>query len=262
MSYQTIRYEVADGVANVTLARPDKLNAFTEQMHGELQRALDAAEADDGVRALLLSGDGRAFCAGQDLGDRVFEEGVEPDLGDTIHRLYNPLIRRLRGFPVPVVCAVNGVAAGAGANVALACDIVIAGTSASFVQAFAKIGLVPDSGGTYTLPRLVGEARARALAMLGHKLPAWQAADWGLIWQAVEDDQLMQTAGDLARHLAGQPTVGLGLTKRAINQSLDNDLEAQLELERDMQGQAGRTEDYAEGVRAFMNKRQPSFKGR
>lgn len=261
MSYETIGYEVSAGVATITLNRPDKLNAFTEEMHGELQAALDAAETADDVRAIVITGAGRGFSAGQDLGDRVFEEGVEPDLGDTLERFYNPLIRRLRSLNMPVICAVNGVAAGAGANVAMACDIVIAARSAKFIQAFAKIGLIPDSGGTYALPRLVGEARARGLAMLGDKLSGEQAAAWGLIWQCVDDDQLMETAGGLAAHLAKQPTVGLGLTKRAINASLDNDLDTQLDLERDWQRAAGKTEDYAEGVRAFMGKREPTFKG-
>lgn len=261
--YETIKIDTAERVAQLTLNRPDKLNAFNEAMHGELAAALDRIEADQSVRALLITGAGRAFSAGQDLGDRVMGEGdAPPDLGDTLERLYNPLIRRICRLERPVVAAVNGVAAGAGANLALNCDIVLAARSARFIQAFCKLGLVPDSGGTYVLPRLVGAARARALALLGEPLSAEQAEDWGLIWHVVDDDRLIEEATGLARHLASQPTRGLGLIKRALLASALNTLDEQLDLERDLQRAAGRTDDYREGVAAFMEKREPTFKGR
>ena len=263
MPEPTVLYEAADGVAMLTLNRPDKLNAFTEAMHGELARALDRIEADAGIRAVLLTGAGRGFCAGQDLNDRVMGEGdAPPDLGDTLERLYNPLIRRICRLERPVVCAVNGVAAGAGANIALNCDIVLAARSAKFIEAFCRLGLVPDAGGTYILPRLVGAARARGLALLGEALSAEQAEAWGLIWRAVDDERLMDEAMALARHLATQPTKGLGLIKRALLASATNDLDAQLDLERDLQREAGRSEDYREGVAAFMEKRPAVFRGR
>ena len=253
---------MSDGVAVLTLNRPERLNAFNEAMHEALRAALADAEADRSCRALILTGAGRGFCAGQDLSDRVFEPGQIPDLSSTIERFYNPLVRALRALPMPVVGAVNGVAAGAGANIALACDIVIAARSAKFIQAFAKIGLVPDSGGTWLLPRLVGRARASALALLAEPVPAETAESWGMIWKAVDDAALMEEAHRLASHFAVQPTVGLSLIKRALDASEANDLDGQLELERDLQGQAGRTPDYVEGVRAFFEKRQPRFRGR
>jgi 2-(1,2-epoxy-1,2-dihydrophenyl)acetyl-CoA isomerase len=259
----TVLFEVAEGAATITLNRPDKLNAFTEAMHHELARAFDRIEADPAIRAVLLTGAGRAFCAGQDLSDRVAGHGDAPaDLGQTLDRLYNPLVRRICRLPRPVVCAVNGVAAGAGANIALNCDIVLAARSARFIQAFCKLGLVPDAGGTYVLPRLAGAARARGLALLGEPLTAEQAETWGLIWRAVDDDRLMAEATTLARHLATQPTHGLGLTKRALLASATNSLDAQLDLERDLQREAGRSEDYREGVTAFLATRPPQFKGR
>jgi len=266
MAYETIQYAVTDGVARVTLNRPDKLNSFTVQMHEELRDALSRIAGDASVRAALLTGAGRGFCAGQDLSDRAVDpndpSAEPPDLGESLEERYNPLVRAIATLEKPVVCAVNGVAAGAGANVALACDIVLAARSASFIQPFCKLGLVPDSGGTWTLPRLVGLARAKGLALLGDKLPAETAADWGLIWRAVEDDQLMAEAEALAAQLASGPTRGFALIKQAMGESFDHDLDAQLDLERDLQREAGRTEDYREGVSAFMNKRPPAFKGR
>jgi 2-(1,2-epoxy-1,2-dihydrophenyl)acetyl-CoA isomerase len=254
--------ERREGWRVLTLNRPDRLNSFNEAMHERLMAALLEAEADEGCRALLLTGAGRGFCAGQDLSNRVFEPGVTPDLTRTIERWYNPLVRKLRSFRMPIVCAVNGVAAGAGANIALACDIVLAARSAKFIQAFAKIGLLPDSGGTWFLPRLVGSARARGLALLAEPLPAEKAEAWGLIWKAVDDESLMIEAEKLAAHLATQPTTGLALMKQALDASWGNTLDRQLDLERDLQGEAGRTPDYAEGVSAFFAKRAPSFTGR
>lgn len=261
VSSDVLLVETAEGVARLTLNRPEKLNSFNEALHAALRAALERAAAEESVRAVLLTGAGRAFSAGQDLGDRDPGAG-EVDLGDTLERLYNPLVRLVRGMEKPVVCAVNGVAAGAGANIALACDLVLAARSAKFIQAFCRIGLVPDSGGTWMLPRLLGEARAKGLALTGQPLDAETAADWGLIWKAVDDEKLMAEAGALATSLAAGPTVGLGLTKRAIHAAAGNGLDAQLDLERDLQREAGRTPDYAEGVAAFMQKRQPRFTGR
>jgi 2-(1,2-epoxy-1,2-dihydrophenyl)acetyl-CoA isomerase len=248
-------------VATLTLNRPDKLNSFNEALHRELRSALDGIEAESEVRAVLLTGAGKGFCAGQDLGDRNVAADQPLDLGATIETYYNPLIRRLRALGKPVVCAVNGVAAGAGANLALACDIVLAARSARFIQAFCKIGLVPDSGGTYFLPRLVGEARAKALALLGEPVSAEQAEAWGLIWKAVDDDRLQPEAMALAQRLAAGPTKGLGLIKRALNASFAHDLDRQLDLERDLQREAGGSTDYREGVAAFIQKRPPVFRG-
>lgn len=268
MVFDNIEFMIEDGVATLALNRPDRLNSFNEAMHREVREALaqvEQARRDGECRALLLTGNGRGFCAGQDLSDRAVspEAGVDaaPDLGYSIETWYNPLVRTLTALPLPVVCAVNGVAAGAGANIALACDLVIAARSANFIQAFCKLGLLPDSGGTWQLPRLVGPARAKGLAMLGDKLSAEQAADWGLIWQVVDDETLMDTATGLARHLATQPTRGLALIKQALNESTGNDLDTQLDLERDLQRQAGASQDYREGVSAFMEKRAPRFTG-
>ncbi len=263
MSHSTIRLDIAQGVATVTLDRPDKLNAFTDEMHGQLGHALDRIEIDRAVRAVLLTGTGRAFCAGQDLGDRAMSEVGRPvDLGDTLERLYNPLIRRIAALDRPVVCAVNGVAAGAGATLALACDVVLAARSASFVQAFCKVGLVPDAGGTWHLPRHVGLPRAMGMALLGEPVPAEQAEAWGLIWRCLDDARLMGEAQALAHHLARQATLGLGLTKQALRAAFDHTLEQQLELEARLQRQAGSSEDHREGVAAFLAKREPIFKGR
>lgn len=258
MTYQTIQFALDDGVAKITLNRPDRLNAFTPEMHRELKDALARAAQD--ARAVLLTGAGRGFCAGQDLSQRRGND--VPDLGATIHDLYNPLIRAMRALEMPIVAAVNGVAAGAGMSLALASDIALAARSATFLQAFVKVGLVPDSGSTYFLPRLAGIARARALAMLGEKITAEEAASWGLIWKVVDDDQLLAEALQLARHLATQPTRALALIKRAFNATLTNHLDAQLDLERDLQRIAGMTDDYREGVAAFFEKRPPRFVGR
>jgi len=253
---------VEAGVQTITLNRPERLNAFNPEMHGLLRQALERAADDDAVRTVLLTGAGRGFCAGQDLSERDLGGDAVIDLSVTIETLYNPLVRRMRALPKPIVCAVNGVAAGAGANVALACDLVLAARSASFIQAFARIGLVPDSGGSWVLPRLVGRARAVGLALLGDKLGAEDAERWGLIWKAVDDDKLMAEAGALASGLAAGPTCAYGLIKRALDDSETNTLEAQLDLERDLQRKAGLTEDYREGVAAFLEKRKAQFKGK
>jgi 2-(1,2-epoxy-1,2-dihydrophenyl)acetyl-CoA isomerase len=257
----TILVEKHQGYRQITLNRPDGLNALNAEMHAALMAALAEAEADPDCRAVLLTGAGRGFCAGQDLGDVAVTDDGPPDLKAVLER-YNGLVRKLRGLAMPVVCAVNGVAAGAGANLALACDIVLAARSANFIQAFSRIGLIPDCGGTWFLPRLVGMARARALAILAEPLPAERAAEWGLIWRAVDDDQLMSEAHALAARLAKQATIGIALTKRALDAAEANTLDAQLDLERDLQDEAGHTPDYAEGVRAFIEKRPPSFTGR
>jgi 2-(1,2-epoxy-1,2-dihydrophenyl)acetyl-CoA isomerase len=251
------------GVLSLTLNRPDKLNAFNPEMHQLLRDALEEARDEAAVRAVLLTGSGRGFCAGQDLSERNVSADAAPiDLSVSLGSNYNPLVRRLRALPKPVVCAVNGVAAGAGANIALACDIVLAARSASFVQSFSRLGLVPDSGGTYFLPRLVGSARAMGLALLAERLPAEEAERWGLIWKAVDDARLMEEARDIARVLAAGPTKGYGLIKKALQASAGNSLDAQLDLERDLQREAGLSEDYREGVAAFMQKRKPQYKGK
>lgn len=263
MTYEQIRFESRDGIARITLNRPDRLNSFTTQMHGELRDALSRVAASGDARVLLLTGEGRGFCAGQDLSDRAVAPGGAPvDLGASIEENYRPLVLGLRNLALPVVCAVNGVAAGAGANIALACDIVIACKSASFIQAFCRIGLVPDSGGTFVLPRLVGAARAMGLAMLGDKLSAEQAAQWGLIWKCVDDTDLAPTANALLAQLAQAPTGGLAAIKRALHASADNTLEQQLDVERDAQRELGLSADYREGVAAFLEKRPPRFTGR
>jgi 2-(1,2-epoxy-1,2-dihydrophenyl)acetyl-CoA isomerase len=262
MDDASILVEQRDGYRVITLNRPNRLNAFTEDMHKVLREALAEAERDDNCRALLLTGAGRAFSSGQDLNDRLSKAGETSVLGGALETYYNPLVRKLHSLPFPVIAAVNGVAAGAGCNIALACDVVLAARSATFVQSFAKIGLVPDSGGTWILPRLIGPARARALMLTGEPLPAETAELWGMIWKALPDPELMAEAHGLCVHFASSPTVGLALIKRALDTSWDNDLEAQLELEREFQREASLTPDYAEGVRAFMEKRLPAFSGR
>ncbi|HEY5761127.1 MAG TPA: 2-(1,2-epoxy-1,2-dihydrophenyl)acetyl-CoA isomerase PaaG [Steroidobacter sp.] len=263
MTYQTILFEVSGGVARLTLNRPDRLNSFNVQMHGEVREALAQLKNNSEARVLVFSGAGRGFCAGQDLGDRAVAPGGQGvDLGDSIENYYKPLVLALRNLPMPVIGAVNGVAAGAGANIALACDLVIATKSASFVQAFSKLGLVPDSGGTWFLPRLLGNARAMGLALLGDKLPAEQAAQWGLIWRCVEDAEFKGAVDQLATQLAAAPTRGLARTKQAIYESWSHSLEQQLDQERDFQRELGRSQDYAEGVAAFTEKRTPKFTGR
>ena len=262
MNFETIETSVENGVFTLALNRPGALNSFNQQMHAEVREAVARVKDEADIRCLLLTGKGRGFCAGQDLGDRaVSGDKGPPDLGESVEKNYNPLIRSIMSLPKPVVCAVNGVAAGAGASIALACDIVLAARSASFILSFCKIGLVPDSGGTWNLPRAVGLPRAKGLAMLGDKLPAEKAEAWGMIWRCVEDDELMVEANKLAAHLATQPTRGLGRIKQLLNASTARGLDEELEAERDAMQELGRSTDYAEGVAAFMEKRPPEFKG-
>ena len=262
MDYESILFSVTAGVGRLTLNRPDRLNSFTTAMHAEVRDALGRL-LPEGARVLVLTGAGRGFCAGQDLNDRAVAPGSKPvDLGDSIESCYKPLMLSLRALPMPIVAAVNGVAAGAGANIALACDIVIAARSATFIQSFSKLGLVPDSGGTWTLPRLAGSARALGLALLGDKLSAEQAASWGLIWRCVDDAEFATVVDALAAQLAAAPTRGLARTKQAIHAAWGLSFEAALDSERDAQRELGASSDYAEGVAAFTAKRAPHFTGR
>ncbi len=262
MDYETILLESANGATRLTLNRPDRLNSFTVQMHDEVSRALETVANSD-ARVLVLTGAGRGFCAGQDLSDRAVAPGGEGvDLGESLEKRYNPLIRRLTGLPMPVVAAVNGVAAGAGASLAFAADIVVAARSAKFIMSFANIGLVPDSGSSWALPRLAGQARALGLALTGDPLPAETAADWGLIWKCVDDDKLAGETQTLMAKFASAPTRGLAETKKLIRGAFARPLDAQLDLERDRMRELGRTDDYREGVDAFLAKRKPAFKGK
>ena len=263
MKYENILFQRDAGIARITLNRPDRLNSFTDAMHAEIRDALAQVKNDPSLRVLLLTGAGRGFCAGQDLSEREVPPGAEPvDIGATIERNYKPLVLALHALPMPVVCAVNGVAAGAGANVALACDIVVAAKSAVFIQAFCRIGLLPDAGGTFFLPRLVGIARAKGLALTGDKLPAEQAAEWGLIWRCVDDTELAAAVEALLQQLASAPTRALAATKEALHAAAGNTLRAQLDVERDLQQALGRSADFREGVAAFRAKRPPRFTGR
>ena len=263
MNFENIQFEVVDGIARLTLNRPDKLNSFTDDMHAELRVALDSIQVDSAIRVLVLTGAGRAFSAGQDLGDRAMQiqAGKMPDIGNTVERNYKPLVLRLQNLRVPTIAAVNGIAAGAGASVALACDLVIATKSASFLQAFSKIGLIPDTGGTWFLPQRVGMARAMGLALLADKLPAEKAADWGLIWQCVDDADFAAAVDKLAQQLSTAPTKALVRTRQAMHAAPGHTLEQQLSFEGGFMRELGWSPDYAEGVKAFMEKRAPNFTG-
>ena len=254
-----IKFNIENGVGRITLNRPDKYNSFVRQMAFDLQARLDECEANSEVRAIYITGEGKAFCAGQDLAEAIDPQQTE--LNKIVEEHYNPIIERLRNIEKPIVCGVNGVAAGAGANLALACDITIAGSSVAFIQAFSKIGLIPDSGGTYYLPRLIGMQKSAALMFLGDKVMAEEAEKMGMIYKAVADEELQEVALGIAQKLAKMPTKGIGLTKRLLNESFNNTLTQQLALENEIQTEAGQTYDYKEGVNAFLEKRKPEFKG-
>lgn len=257
-----ITTNLTDGIFTITLNRPDKLNSFIFEMADQLKEALMEAESNDDIRCILLTGEGRAFCAGQDLAEAAeVSNDPERDLSEIVYHTYIPIIQEIRGLEKPVVCAVNGTAAGAGANIALACDIVIANEEASFIQSFSQIGLIPDSGGTFILPRLVGLAKATALTFLGEKVSASEAVEMGMIWKTYSADTFMDEAKAIASKLANMPTKGFGLTKRGFNAGFSNTLEEQLQFEAKLQAEAGQTQDYNEGVQAFMEKRNPKFKG-
>jgi 2-(1,2-epoxy-1,2-dihydrophenyl)acetyl-CoA isomerase len=259
MAYDSILVEHSAGVARITLNRPDRLNSFTRAMHAELRDALASLGE---ARVLVLTGAGRGFCAGQDLNDRAVAPGEAVDLGETVEECWNPLIRTLASLPQPVIARVNGVAAGAGASIAMACDLAIAARSAKFVQSFSALGLVPDSGGSWHLPRLVGQARALGLALIGEPLSAEKAADWGLIWKAVDDEQLDAEVGAVAAKLASLPPLGLAAIKSIIRSTGERTLDQELDLQRDEMRRLGFTHDYREGVAAFLEKRQAKFEGR
>lgn len=262
MTYAQITLVKADGLATLTLSQPEKLNAVSRKMVAEIKSAWEDIAADGSVRAVLLTGAGRGFCAGADLADPDRDNGPMADSGSALEKFFNPVIRTMRALPKPIVAAVNGVAAGVGMSFALAADIAVAGKSASFLQAFARIGLLPDGGSTWFLPRLAGDARARGLTMLAPQIKAEQAKEWGLIWDVVEDAELMKTATDLARRLADGPTLSLARIKEALNRAGGNDLGTQLDLERDFQRELGKSEDFREGVQAFLAKRKANFKGK
>ena len=259
MTYETIKLSLTDSIARITLNRPDRLNSFTRAMHAELAQALDSA-AD--ARVIILTGAGRGFCAGQDLNDRAVASDEPVDLGETVDDCWNPLIRRLATMSQPVIARVNGVAAGAGANIALACDLVVAAKSAKFIQSFAALGLIPDSGGSWHLPRLVGQARSLGLALTGEPLPAQTAVEWGLIWKCVDDDALDTEVDALAAKLAALPPLGLAAIKSIIRTTGSRTLDEELDLQRDEMRRLGFTRDYREGVAAFLEKRPATFEGR
>ena len=265
-NFETIELEINELCAILRLNRPDRLNSFNAQMHQEVKLALgliEAGQKDGSIRSVLLTGAGRGFCAGQDLSDRNVAAGdTAPDLGESVEKNYKPLVMRIRALDLPVVAAVNGVAAGAGANIAFACDLVFAAKSASFIQSFSKLGLIPDTGGSWILPRLLGPARAMGLALLGDKVSADQAEQGGLIWKSVEDENLLEVATQCSKNLAKGPTFGYAKTKKAIWESSTNSFEAQLDLERDLMTACGKTADYREGVAAFIEKRQAVFLGK
>ena len=259
---ETILVQKHKGWTEITFNRPDRLNAFNDEMHGALQEALREAKDDSAIRAILLTGAGRGFCAGQDLDARDPRKMTSPpDLHATISKFYNPLVRLIRSIEKPIVCAVNGVAAGAGVNIALGCDIVLASEKAKFIQSFAKVGLVPDAGGSWILPRLIGEARAKYICMTATPVPAKQAVEWGMIWDAKPEDQLMEEARKLTAQMAKGPTFGLGMMKHALQSSAEHTLDEHLDLEAAYQGRCGRSKDYAEGVSAFLDKRPTEFGG-